>query len=540
MHSLIVLKKYFEKLTHNRKTIIWGLFLLFLAVMLLQHACIHLYHDDYGYATLSYLGDFNEEIRGHQFNFNQMLTFLKAHYLTWGGRVIPIFTLVAMLRWDFWVFRMMQSLVLTAILYFSMRMVTGKDAPETKKILDSLILMCLFGTIPIQMHKDGTYWATASLIFVWPFLGLFFAGFLLQEHNERLQNKWLLALLVFLFLMIGMTQEQFVIVVFFMLFGFLVAHLIQEKRALIKADLLCLLAFSIGATVLFLAPGNFVRANNAIYAAFYNLSVPERINRNIPALLRIVFAKQNYPIFIIFLVTNILYLTPFIVKEKRMRTPYIALAAAQAMFLLPLVIFFTVSLMRGSLPLLNHTMVWLTQELFRSLFFWLLLILVMSIPVCLHCFQQRSLPILGIYLGGVLSQFTILFLPSENYRMALIFVFSIFPVLAGMLAHAVEGIQPIALKKIILGLLLAGAVVNMGTNLFGYQRNDPIHRLNQQTLISVQHNISRGQEIGTINLQKLENDLYTGAMPAMQGYEYINKWIKKYYRIPMEIELHWE
>ena len=540
MHSLIVLKKYFEKLTHNRKTIIWGLFLLFLAVMLLQHACIHLYHDDYGYATLSYLGDFNEEIRGYQFNFNQMLTFLKAHYLTWGGRVIPIFTLAAMLRWDFWVFRIMQSIVLTAILYFSMRMVTGKDVPDTKKILVSLILMCLFGTIPIQMHKDGTYWATASLIFVWPFLGLFFAGFLLQEHNERLQNKWFLVLLVFLFLMIGMTQEQFVIVVFFMLFGFLVAHLIQEKRVLIKADLLCLLAFSVGATVLFLAPGNFVRANNAIYAAFYNLSVPERINRNIPALLRIVFVKQNYPIFIIFLVTNILYLMPFVVKEQRMRTPSIVLAAAQIIFLLPLLTFFTASLVHGSLPLLNHIMVWLTQELFRSLFFWLLLILVMSIPVCLYCFQQRSLPILGIYLGGVLSQFTILFLPSENYRMALIFVFSIFPVLAGMLAHAVEAIQPIALKKIILGLLLAGAVMNTGNILFGYQRNDPIHRLNQQILISAQHNISRGQEVGTINLQKLENDLYTGAMPAMQGYEYINKWIKKYYQIPMEIELHWE
>lgn len=540
MHSLIVLKKYFEKLTHNKRIIIWGLFLLFLTVMLWQHTCIHLYHDDYGYATLSYLGDFNEEIQGHQFNFNQMLTFLKVHYLTWGGRAIPIFTLVAMLRWDFWVFRIMQSLVLTAILYFSMRMVTGKDVPDTKKILVSLILMCLFGTIPIQMHKDGTYWATASLIFVWPFLGLFFVGFLLQEHNERLQNKWFLALLMFLFLMIGMTQEQFVIVAFFMIFGFLVAHRMQKKRALIKADLLCLLAFSIGATVLFMAPGNFVRANNAIYAAFYNLSIFERLNRNIPALLRIVFAKQNYPIFIIFLVTNILYLMPFVVKEQRMRTPYIVLAAAQIIFLLPLVTFFTASLMRGSLPLLNHTMVWLTQELFKSLFFWLLLILVMSIPVCLHCFQQHSLPILGIYLGGVLSQSTILFLPSENYRMALIFVFSIFPVLAGMLAHAVEGIQRIALKKIILGLLLAGAVVNMGTILLGYQRNDPIHRLNQQTLISAQHNFSQGQEIGTINLQKLENDLYTGAMPAMQGYEYINKWIKKYYQIPMEIELHWE
>ena len=101
MHSLIVLKKYFEKLTHNRRIIIWGLFLLFLTVMLWQHAYIHLYHDDYGYATLSYLGDFNEEIRGHQFNFNQMLTFFKSTLSDLGGRVIPIFTLVAMLRWDF-------------------------------------------------------------------------------------------------------------------------------------------------------------------------------------------------------------------------------------------------------------------------------------------------------------------------------------------------------------------------------------------------------------------------------------------------------
>ena len=82
----------------------------------------------------------------------------------------------------------MQSLVLTAILYFSMRMVTGKDAPETEDSgqPDFDVLVWYH---PNTMHKDGTYWATASLIFVWPFLG-YFRGFLLQEHNERLQNKW--------------------------------------------------------------------------------------------------------------------------------------------------------------------------------------------------------------------------------------------------------------------------------------------------------------------------------------------------------------
>lgn len=44
-----------------------------------------LYHDDYGYVSLSY-AYIVEGVNGHSFNIKQLLSFLIGHYNNWGGR----------------------------------------------------------------------------------------------------------------------------------------------------------------------------------------------------------------------------------------------------------------------------------------------------------------------------------------------------------------------------------------------------------------------------------------------------------------------
>ena len=50
---------------------------------------VYLAHDDFGYATLSYV--YKEEgIEGQNFDLEQLTHYLTGHYNRWGGRILSI------------------------------------------------------------------------------------------------------------------------------------------------------------------------------------------------------------------------------------------------------------------------------------------------------------------------------------------------------------------------------------------------------------------------------------------------------------------
>jgi hypothetical protein len=95
-------------------------------------------------------------------------------------------------------------------------------------------------------------------------------------------------------------------------------------------------------------------------------------------------------------------------------------------------------------------------------------------------------------------------------------------------------------KNVVLTLLIMCAAVNTTTIISGYQKNALIHESNHQTLIQSRINIEQGSNIQEIHLQKLRNDKYTGAMPYMPNYDYINYWIRDYYMLKQDIKLIWK
>lgn len=519
-----------------------GVFLIFFAVMLWHHAYIHLSHDDYGFATLSYFGNFNDDIQGRYFTFNQMLDFLGEYYSILGGRMLPTFTLLSLLRWDFWVFRIAQSIVLTLILFFSMKLILDTDHPGGKGVVIAVILIGLYGLIPIQLHKDGIYWASASVLYVWPFLWIFGAGLLLHRYSTQARPQpWSLVLLSALFVGIGLSQEQTFFVALGMLLGLLITHILEKRpSSVIKADLLCLVMLLVGFGILILAPGNAVRASNAIYADFYGLNYLHRIRAHLPSFLLIVFGRQNWAIYGFLLAANLLTLLTFIRESKKHKAGYLFLAISQSTFLTIIVLSsFSNGLIR-TVPSVTASVRWISERLVQSVWFWYVFLLLVSLPGFLFSYHKRSYILFGIYVGGVAAQLTTLVIPAVNFRYALILMFAMFPLLAQQLADSLENINLRGVKPVVLSLLVLLALLIFGSILVKYQQNSPIHRENQRILQSTQVVIEQGLEVQKINLYRLVDDQYSGAMPYMQGYYYINLWIKKYYRLPMATELNWE
>ena len=66
--------------------LIWSAFFIFL---ILQHNMVWLAYDDYGYVSLSYVVDVGKT--GNEYTIIDVIKYLYAHYMQWGGRVLYFF-----------------------------------------------------------------------------------------------------------------------------------------------------------------------------------------------------------------------------------------------------------------------------------------------------------------------------------------------------------------------------------------------------------------------------------------------------------------
>jgi len=525
--------------SQRKALLIKAIYLIFFLIMLLQHAYIYMYHDDFGYATLSYFGDLTNDIPGRKFNISQMLNFLSKHYLTWGGRVLPFFTLLTLLRWPFWIYRIVQSVVLTLIIYSCSKFINGKDQTKDNFFIISLILMSLYGLIPIQLHQNGTYWATAAVLYVWPFLWIYGASILLNSDKVK-ANHWLMILLALMFLGIGLMHEQIFFVAIFLLMGFLINHFLKNKSfRMIKIYLLCIFFLVAGFLILVLSPGNIRRSNSPLYQDFYALSLISRVKYNIPSFLQITFGRQNLIFFVVLLLINFLFLkSSHQIKSSKKPFYWAALISQSILMLIIIVILFS------SLPLKIiddlRAYIYPVLSITHSIWFWLVFLMLVSIPGFIFCFYQRSFGLLGIYIGGIIAQLTNLFIPTINMRSSLIFMFSLFPLMTAMFTKTLNNFERRWIKALVLFVIIFLALTNTISIISGYQKNSSIHQENQKSLICSHIAIQQGQDIQKIYLNKLEDDQYAGAMPYTEGYDYINYWIKDYFEIPLDVDLIWQ
>ncbi len=513
-------------------------FALFLAFMLWQHAYVYLYHDDYGYASLSYLGAFTENVHGHSFTIAQMLGFLKSHYMTFGGRLLSFTLLLSMLRWEIWVYRIAQSIAYTLIVYLISRMV-NKFHPKLKTGTLSGILACAFyGLIPVVLHQNGTYWAAASILYVWPFLWIFASVIYYDRVLQGTIKPGQLVLSSILFFACGFSQEQVAIPAFFMLAGFLAAHFYERNKGAIRLDLFSMACFLAGYTLLVLATGNFLKFNSEYYAGVNTLSLWDRGIYMYPSFIQIMYGYHIYPVIILWGLINAVYIW------KQSRVPsgfrfvlkfFYILQAAYSFILFSIL----VCNWLGDPGICWGLSGWFSAHLEYSPWFWGLFTIIAWLTALLFSLRNRSFILLGALTGGISSQLTILILPDVNPRMGLVMVFALFPLLTALLVSIIKDAATRKLGIIITCALLIASIVNSAFILNGYRQNSPYHARNHIVLSTAARDISLGKNITSIELEKIPNELYSGVMAYMPGYDYISWWIIEYYDLPQDIELRW-
>ena len=136
------------------------------AVLYATHAFLGYYHDDYAYAGLTYSytveGPYSERL-----TLLNYVNYLYQHYMGWGGRIVAFGIAIPFMHAGPSVFWFVQSLLVTGILCFgasiAARFTAREDFPQTL-----LFLLASYMSMKIVLVRDGLYWASASVLYVWP------------------------------------------------------------------------------------------------------------------------------------------------------------------------------------------------------------------------------------------------------------------------------------------------------------------------------------------------------------------------------------
>lgn len=504
------------KIKASVKTLVAGLFILFLVYQLLQHSMVYLYHDDYGYATLRYGAQIGSG--GMEYGLRDIFTYLRWHYLNWGGRILYFFYEILFLRLGgLTLIRIVQSIVITVIAYETYLLARGKGK-------DSLLLafadILLWGTISIKVLREGVYWFTASVLYVWP-IAFFLAGILLYKGGLSVKRGKARAVLLFLlFFMAGFSQEQVAV----MVIAYCVLDILFCLWSKRKAELACLAGALAGGMTEILAPGNFVRASSDDNAVYFGMSIVEKLLHNVPRIININFGPQN--IFYATVGSATVVMTGILLWKKERRKRLVA-GAWLIGLLYP--VCFLISRRNGMMG------IWL----YIVLFIWTI---AAAVWLLWYFARSREYGVLALLIAGICSQAALLISPALNYRSAVIFELIFHCVALYVFGKFISMEDGAILKRVLFWTVLiifsVCSCLNVMQTGLGYYRNARIHRDNDRILAEAADRVRDGEEVGSITVYKMYDDNYAEDMAYNKSY--IEPWIKGYYELPAEVEFVYE
>lgn len=455
---------------------------------------VFMQHDDYGYGCLCY--GYTGNIHGMSWTLVDLIKFLYWQYKNWGGRILFFGFETIALRISPSFIKVFQSLIITIIVYN----IYSTEKEHKYDLLTLILVVLSFFSIGIFAMIDGVYWYTASAIYLWPFL--FFTLAIRLEQKANLMEKLATGICLFI---AGFSQEQIAVAVIVYSVCSTAQKYVKFKHFEIKY-----LAGIIGGLCCLLAPGNFVRADSN--NDFYELSITKKFCLNIP---KIIYANLNYSNGArVAIYVAVLVLFCFYYKEKKV------------------IVINTVgiiSLLVTSISGKDSRIIW------AGLLF--LLIFIIEFSICL--IQNCHINYLFLLVAALATQGMMVFSPVIAYRTTIPFAMITTILLTCILKKLLPVVSiPLRLLSIMIMLILTFMEMIYITR--GLYQNYDENVSNQAILKSAQQSVKAGESINTVILKRLKNDNFVNAMPYIEGYEYINYWIKGYYEIPQEVELIWK
>lgn len=505
------------------------MFLLFLIFLLFQHKFLWLYHDDYGYASLSYTNTV-EGVIGHSFTLGKMFEFLGDHYNVWGGRILYFAIECILLGKSLTIFRAVQSVIICLIFYYIYLIVSKYN--KIDKWVIALLSIFSYGLIEIMVIRSGVFWITASVLYIFPLLPLLMFVYYYDSNkkNSIIFNIFIALLLFFA----SFSQEQIGIsalayIIILSGFDFYHTKKINKKN-------ICMIVISlIGFLILMLAPGNEIRMQSPTSVTFYELSLFEKIRMNYPNLILNIFSIYS-KLFVTTLFLSLTYISYINLNFKKTKNKIINIINILSFVSTFIILFVTISS--------NGNYFATLYDLFNNNIIKLFILIIFTIQIALILYSitiylsnRKLFNLLFLCYVAVISQAVMIVAPYYPLRSVLIFEIIYFILIIYAIADFVKNNKNMVFNYSLVFVF----IIITGLNLFiitrGYYRNDYINNINNTILMESSEKISNGDNMETIKLFKLKDGLFSGDQPYYEGNEYIMTWIKKYYNIPENVEL---
>lgn len=501
-------------------------FVLFAVFLVTQYSYAYMSHDDYGYATLSYVY-WEEGMWGQDFSMQQMVHYLTEHYNRWGGRVLCFAQEILLFKAGTEVMQNFHAVVLLGI--FLLAFLFAFHAKKVKHPFIAAAFTCLlFGFFGKTMAITGLYWYSASIAYMVPVLYLFVGAWLLYilllDKNERLISLSKLMMLPFtcvLFFFAGFSMEQIGIFAVVTVSAMLIyASFYRRNPVILLYGVPPLISAVVGCHIMLAAVGN--NSRKGIYAEYYSKSFTGQVLESAQTIVSTVFQPENLAFTVLIAAVGVLAAVFLWQRRKN---------AVSLVWLI-----FTAVLAGASvgISLLKEKSLWTTG------FFWGYLIVV-SVTVSVWLLGQknkRDFFLWALFLGGIASQGACLISPIFPERCMLPFAFVWILISVRAFLELLSRMEEWPLKRsviavcaVMLPVLIVGGI-GAGTIFAGFRENDRIQEYNHQRLLLEGEKYARQmQSTVPIPLMKLKDDTYAG---STQPYErdLIKDWMKIYYKLP--------
>lgn len=505
-------------------------FALFGVFLVKQYSYAYMSHDDYGYATLSYVY-WEEGMWGQEFSMEQMAHYLTEHYNRWGGRVLCFAQEILLFRAGTDVMQNFHAAVLWGI--FVLAFLFAFQAKKVRHAAFAAAFTCLlFGFLGKTMAISGLYWYSASIAYMVPVLYLFAGAWLLYilllDKTEKLISVSKLLMLPFacvLFFFAGFSMEQIGIFAVVTAAALLIyASFYRRNPVVLLYGAPPLVSAIAGCHIMLLAVGN--NSRKSMYAEYYGKSFTGQMLESAQTIVHTVFQPENLAFVVLIGAVSVLAAVFFRQKRKN---------PASLVWVIAVSLLAAVSI---GVALLEEKVPWMTG------FFWGYLVVV-AVAVSLWLLGKKTKQdffLWALFLGGLASQGACLISPIFPERCVLPFAFVLILIAARAFLELLSKMEALPLKR---GVLAACAVmvpvlvvgcIGAGTIFFKFKENARVQQYNVERLTLEGEKYERQMQTSEpIPLMRLKDDFYAG---SLQPYErdLIKDWMKIYFKLPQWLQ----
>ena len=496
--------------------LIWLGFVLFL---LYQHSLVWMHIDDFGYASLNYA--VNVGTVGNDYTVADVFKYLYLHYMEWGGRVL--FYGIAIFIYHFCGLqgiRITQALIIFGIYYLAFHIIT-KEAKIERTATASIIVCSLYGVFQLALVREGVYWFSASIGYVWPILVLLLASYglysLILDENDltaREPIRW--ALNGILWFVASFSQEEIAIAAVVSCAGLAVYGYFT-----CKTDIKCLsvpfVMALFGAIVMLAAPGNWQRLQISSDGGIIG-----RVQHNLPYLFRYIFMDGVKLFCLTISVTFLLSAIKCLEKAEKSRVLYNMYIVIQAV-LVSILLLYPQIIHEGT----KHAVVLLCMAVWTLIGYGILLY---------YLLQRQNVFAMICSISAVLSYGAMAAVPAIPIRITIPFILLMLPAMGTVLMEFAKNLMALISYLPVMLLL----IVNLADISDGYRLNQPIQQANWATQSASAQEIQSGMDITEIILQKLYLDEYAGPLTYQEPHRWADALIRKYFALPDSTILVWE